>query len=70
MKTKTEEAGYWPTKVKVQCRSEEPFEAVIKFQPIPNRGLVPYIDCPHCCRGYYLEPDGQWVADRPLKILE
>jgi hypothetical protein len=63
-------AGRWPTQVKVQCRNEEPFEAVIKFQPIPQVGLVPYIDCPHCCRGYYLNPKGEWMADRPLVVLE
>ena len=63
-------AGRWPTKVKVQCRSEELFEAVIKFQSNPNQGLTPHIDCPHCARGYYLEPSGEWVSDRPLVILE
>lgn len=70
MTTPTMVAGRWPTKVKVQCRNEEPFEAVIMFHPIPNRGLVPHINCPHCGRGYYLEPNGEWVSDRPLKILE
>lgn len=69
MPTPSMVAGRWPTKVKVQCRNEEPFEAVIKFQPIPDRGLIPYIDCPHCARGYYLEPNGEWTADRPLVIL-
>jgi len=63
-------AGRWPTKVKVQCRNEAPFEAVIKFQHIPHKGLTPYIDCPHCGRSYYLDVDGEWTADRPLKILE
>ena len=63
-------AGRWPTKVKVQCRNEEPFEAVIRFQPVPRIGLIPTIDCPHCGRGYSLGPNGEWTADRPLVILE
>ena len=63
-------AGRWPTKVRVQCRSEEPFEATIKFQHIPQVGLVPYIDCPHCGKAYYLSPSGEWKADRPLVVLE
>ena len=63
-------AGRWPTRVTVQCRNEPPFEATIAFQSIPNRGLVPYINCPHCARGYFLEPNGEWVADRPLVFLD
>lgn len=60
----------FPTTVKVQCRNEEPFLAVIKFQYVPHKGLVPYIDCPHCCRGYYLDEGGEWLSDRPLVILD
>ena len=49
-------AGRWPTKVRVQCRNEEPFEAVIRFQHIPQHGVSPII--------------GEWVSDRPLVILD
>lgn len=62
-------AGRWPTKVRVQCRNEDPFEAVIRFQHIPNHGVSPIIDYPHCGRGYALAPSGEWVSDRPLVIL-
>lgn len=62
-------AGRWPTQIKVQCRNEESFEATIRFQYIPRRGLTPVIDCPHCGRGYYLTVDGEWTSDRPLVIL-
>ena len=62
-------AGRWPTKVRVQCRNEAPFEAAIRFQQIPKRSLVPVIDCPHCGRGYILDPSGDWISDRPLVIL-
>ena len=63
-------AGIWPTTIKVQCRNEPPFLAVIRFQNIPRKGLTPYINCHHCARGYYLEPSGEWISDRPLVILK
>ena len=62
-------AGRWPTTVKVQCRNEDLFEAIIRFHPVPRIGLVPFINCPHCGREYSLGPTGEWTADRPLKIL-
>lgn len=67
-------AGVWRTTVKVQCRNEPPFEATIRFHPIPRRGsssiIDPIIDCPHCGRSYALASDGEWLSDRPLVILE
>lgn len=62
-------AGSWPTKVMARCRNEPQFEVTIQFQPIPFRGLVPYIDCPHCARVYSLNKKGEWYSDRPLVIL-
>ena len=62
-------AGRWPTKVKVQCRNEPPFEAAIQFQSTPGQKLSPHIDCPHCARSYYLDALGEWTSDRPLVIL-
>ena len=59
----------WATKVKVQCRNEEPFEAVIAFRHTPKMGLRPFIDCPHCGRAYALMASGEWISDRPLAIL-
>ena len=59
----------FPTTVKVQCRSEEPFNATIRFAYIPGKGLTPFIDCPHCGREYYLKDDGNWESDRPLVFL-
>jgi len=67
--TKAMQAGTWPTNIKVQCRNEPPFYAKIQFHPIPGKGLTPYINCVHCARGYFLEPSGEWIADRPLVIL-
>lgn len=63
-------AGIWPTKVKVQCRNEQVFEAFITFRQMA-KGLVPVpkITCPWCARDYYLNEDGFWMSDRPLKII-
>jgi len=63
-------AGIWPTEIEVQCRSEDPFKAKIRFHPIKGRGLVPKITCPHCGRDYFLQPDGEWLSDRALVILK
>lgn len=70
MATPTQLAGVWRTDTQCQCRNETPFMAVIKFHPIPHKGLIPHIDCPNCGRAYYLEASGQWVSDRPLVIRE
>lgn len=70
MPTPTMLAGRWPTKVKVQCRSEAAFEATIKFLSAPQKGLVPSINCPWCGRRYFLQDSGEWISDRPLVILE
>ncbi len=28
-----------------------------------------YINCPTCCRGYFLNRDGEWFSDRALTIF-
>lgn len=52
----------------VQCRNEQPFRATIWFAGTPT-GIRARIDCPYCGRGYYLRPNGEWYADRPLVFL-
>ena len=53
--------------IKVRCeRDNTTFKPVIQKDP---SGAL-YINCPTCCRGYYLEEDEIWRADRPLTILE
>lgn len=78
----SQQAGVWPTTVKVQCRNEPVFEATIRFrqpmrlvatfgvQDLPSGPLTPTITCPHCARDYYLRSDGTWMSDRPLKFIE
>ena len=68
-----QQAGIWPTTVKVQCRNEPVFEATISFRHVVTGGgdglLVPQITCPHCARDYVLQPHGFWFSDRPLKVI-
>ena len=62
----------WPTTIKVRCRNEEPFEALIVMAPgIKTPIIAVYINCPHCGRRYLLNMEsGQWVSDRELTILD
>ena len=54
-----------PTTLKVKCRQEPTFEAVVRFD---DRGRA-YIECPNCGRVYYFQSDGTWFADRNLTFL-
>lgn len=64
-----------PTRIKVQCRNEEPFMAGIQFRrgPVGPDGTVsaiPCIDCQHCGRVYSFDvATGKWLSDRPLVFL-
>lgn len=68
----------WSSKTvpkKVRCeRDGLEFTPIIKtgYRTGPGGTLVPVpaIDCPRCDRRYILQPDGVWMSDRPLTILE
>lgn len=62
-------AKFQGMKLIVKCeRDGTVFTVIPKDYPLPGN-IDKLIDCPTCGRGYFLEPDGTWMSDRPLTFL-
>ena len=62
-------AQFQGMKLIVKCeRDYTVFTVIPQDYPLPG-SIDKVINCPTCGRGYFLEPDGTWMSDRPLTFL-